>query len=860
MPDTSSGWQDSPQTVTLSADDGPGCGVAATYYKVNGGATQTYSTPFTVSAQGSNLITYWSVDALGNTEPTNSGYANIDLTAPTVTDNAGSAWHNTAVTVTLTPADTGGSGVAGTQYRLQGSTTWLTATGNTFVVPAPADHSGDGAWTYEYQAQDVAGNVSATHTCTVKIDTTAPTTTASGLQTDNHSGWRNSSQTVTLTPGDALSGMGTTYYTVNGGTTQTGTSFTVSAAGSNAIVYWSVDAAGNIEGSHTGYVNIDTTAPTVGSDSDGLWHNSAVTVHLTPADTGGSGLAGTQYRLLGASTWTAAAGNAFVVPAPSDGSGDGAHTYQFEATDNAGNVSTIGSCVVKIDTQGPQTVATGLQTDNESGWRSASQIVGLTPSDAGSGIATTYYTVDGGARQTFTTSFTVSGSGSHRVTYWSVDNVGNVESPHAGYVNIDTTPPVTAATGLAANSSSGWEDTPQLVTLSGEDGLSGVAATYYTIDGGGQQTYSGPFTISADGQHTVTYWSVDAVGNTEATNTGYVNIDLTPPSTTATGLATSAAASWTSVTPQTVSLAATDARSGVLVTYYTLDGGGTQTYSGAFSISAEGLHTVTYWSLDGAGNIEPAHTGYVGIDTTAPTVSDNTDSLWHDSDVTVTLTGADPGGSGIAQTQYRLHGSGTWLAAAANQFIVPAPANGSNDGAHTYDYRAIDNVGHASAVESCTVKIDATAPVTVATSSDGLALDGSTWHAGPLTVTLAPSDPLDTFGTCSGVASTQYSTDGGATWTTGTSVTFPVWKHGGGSGAFTLLYPLHRPGGQHGVAEERQRADRQHPADHDRDGRRPGLAQQRRHGRLLGDRRRLRGRPAPSTAPTAATPGAPAPR
>ena len=476
------------------------------------------------------------------------------------------------------------------------------------------------------------------------------------------------------------------------------------------------------------------------------------------------------------------------MPAPSNGSGDGTWTYQFEATDNAGNVSTIGSCVVKIDTQRPQTVATGLQTDDKSGWSLASQTVGLTPSDAGSGIATTYYTVDGGARQTYSTPFSVSGSGSHRVTYWSVDNVGNVESPHAGYVNIDTTPPVTAATGLAANSSSGWEDTPQLVTLERRGQplrrgghllhdrrrrpadiqrpihrLRGRPAHGHLLVGLRRRQHRGD-------EHRLRQHRPDAAGHHRhrPRDERRRKLDERHP---ADGLAGGHRRPFRR--PRHL-LHARRWRHADL--------------QRPLSISAEGLHTVTYWSLDGAGNIEPAHTGYVGIDTTAPTVSDNTDSLWHDSDVIVTLTGADPGGWASPRPSTAWTARGTWLVAAANQFIVPAPANGSNDGAHTYDYRAIDNVGHASAVESCTVKIDATAPVTVATSSDGLALDGSTWHAGPLTVTLAPTDPLDTFGTCSGVASTQYSTDGGATWTTGTSVTFPVWKHGGGSGAFTLLY------------------------------------------------------------------------
>jgi len=74
-----------------------------------------------------------------------------------------------------------------------------------------------------------------------------------------------------------------------------------------------------------------------------------------------------------------------------------------------------------------------------------------------------------------------------------VDHAGNTETAQTGYVNIDTDAPTTTADGLSANNHSGWQTTSQLVTLHPGDGAgSGLAATYYTLDGGAQQTYSAP--------------------------------------------------------------------------------------------------------------------------------------------------------------------------------------------------------------------------------------------------------------------------------------------------------------------------------------------------------------------------------
>ena len=105
----------------------------------------------------------------------------------------------------------------------------------------------------------------------------------------------------------------------------------------------------------------------------------------------------------------------------------------------------------------------------------------------------------------------------------------------------DTTPPVTKVSLSGPARTDGWYTGRVTVTLTATDDDSGVARTQYTIDGGATQTYAGPFTVSGDASHTITYFSTDNAGNTEDTQTVTVNIDATPPTLT---LATSTASLW----------------------------------------------------------------------------------------------------------------------------------------------------------------------------------------------------------------------------------------------------------------------------------------------------------------------------
>jgi photosystem II stability/assembly factor-like uncharacterized protein len=441
--DDHTGWRNLSQSVTLTASDGKGSGVAATYYTVDGGGRQTYAGAFTVSGTGRHPVIYWSVDTAGNAETAHTGWVNIDMVAPTVGDNADALWHNGDVTVQVNAADLGGSGLAGTQYRPQGSTTWVAATGDAFTVPAPAGGGNDGAHVYEYRALDTVGNASLTGSCTVRIDTTPATCATTGLAPDRLTGWSTTDRQVTLSADDgAGSRVAAVHYTVDGGGQHTyAGAFTISGLGQHPVTYWSVDKAGNVEVTHTGWVNIAglyAEATGLAPDADSGWRNNDAPVTITAG--GGPAPLTVSYKLDGGDWQTAANGTSFTV------SGVGHHAVAYHATNGIGETCAELTAYVNIETTAPVTERGAVPA----GWRRTALTVTLQPTDADSGIASTLYRIDGGP-EISATSVTIqapadhSMDGVHTVAYHSVDKAGNVEATKSFVVRIDTRRPVTKA-------------------------------------------------------------------------------------------------------------------------------------------------------------------------------------------------------------------------------------------------------------------------------------------------------------------------------------------------------------------------------------------------------------------------------
>jgi len=95
----------------------------------------------------------------------------------------------------------------------------------------------------------------------------------------------------------------------------------------------------------------------------------------------------------------------------------------------------------------------------------------------------------------------------------------------------DITPPVTTCTlnPPEPNGENGWYVSDVEVTLNATDDMSGVNRTEYRINGGIIKTYTEPFNVSQDGEHTLEYRSVDYTGNVEDWKSVEFKIDQTKP-------------------------------------------------------------------------------------------------------------------------------------------------------------------------------------------------------------------------------------------------------------------------------------------------------------------------------------------
>ena len=230
------GWYTAPVGWTTTGADA-GSGIASC-------STGTYAGPDAAAASVAGSCT----DVAGNTADAAPVPLRYDATPPdavvTTLDRAPDAngWYDAPVGWTTTGTDAV-SGIAA-------------CTSGTYSGPDTANASVAGSCT------DAAGNSTDAAPVSFPYDATAPVTTATPDRPGGPGGWYTAPVTVTLTATDALSGVASTEYSLDGGPW---TAYTdpveVAGAGAHTLDYRSTDVAGNVETAGQLALGIDTVAP-----------------------------------------------------------------------------------------------------------------------------------------------------------------------------------------------------------------------------------------------------------------------------------------------------------------------------------------------------------------------------------------------------------------------------------------------------------------------------------------------------------------------------------------------------------------------------------------------------------------------
>jgi hypothetical protein len=791
-------WKRTAQTVTLTPADGAGgSGVAATHYTTDGSTPTTASptgTAVTVSGDGAHTVEYFSVDNVSNEEPVRTAPTTIriDGTDPVPGSFTLPAFvrEGRVLKNVATDATSGGvaSGVASVSYYAchgtcdpsSGTLIGTSTTGPDYAV-AWTSQPADGEYSVAATVTDEAGNTALSDVATTAIDNTVPATSDDSATIG--SAWKSTSRTVTLTANDPLaggvhSGVDQTYFTTDGTTpstgSSTGTSVSLVADGSYTVRYFSTDNAGNHEPVQTASttVRIDKTSPTAGSVATaGAYVGGAITYiengqELTDPTADDPVVNGASSGIAAVAYYRCSSGCSGTTPASAPGSwtllgtgtgdshsftwssqpADGVYSLVAKVTDVAGNAAYSAGRAVTIDNAPPTT------SDNSasigSAWFNTNRTVTLTPDDnGGSGTKATYFTTDGSAPSTNSssgTTVTLSSDGVYTVKYFSVDKLDNAEAVRSAStaIHVDKTDPTGAITAPANG-----DARRQTVTISASaddptvngasSGVASVAFQRTPIVGGNwtaiAQDTTAPYAVSlntavlADGQYDLRTVTTDNAGNSFTSAVVTIRVDNTAP----TGVVSSPSAG-ANVRGSALAIASSsaDAGSGVASALFQRSpvGAGNWTdvatdTTSPYSVSldttaiADAQYDLRVVTTDQAGNAFTSPAVTVRVDNTAPTgaiTAPAANANVRGATVAVSSNSSDAG-SGVASVQFQRSpvGSGNWTAVAtdtSSPYAVTLDTTALADG--QYDLQAImtDNAGNSSTSPSVTVRIDNTSP------------------------------------------------------------------------------------------------------------------------------------------------------
>ena len=337
--------------------------------------------------------------------------------------------------------------------------------------------------------------------------------------------------------------------------------------------------------------------------------------------------------------------------------------------------------------------------------------VDLTSRDGVSGVNKIHFTT-GSSFSDYGSTINMNTQGEFTLNYYAHDNVGNAEKTRSKSFVVDLTSPSSNHTidGIVHNSTILSPST--LFKLSSTDALSGVNKTYYTYDGGSDRFYGSQASMNGlkDGGHTLVYYAIDNVKNSETKTSFSFYLDRIAPETDHAVNGDQFKGKYLYISPRTtVSLSATDNKAGVKNIYYRIDGGERANYASNISMpSNTGLHTIKFDANDNVENLSgnTFKTFYMDNETPETGITYGSPQFFKQGELFINnktkikLRSRD-GQSGVQKTEYSIDGAG--MKDYAEFTIDP-------EGPHNITFKATDNINNVETVKESKCHVDNTPP------------------------------------------------------------------------------------------------------------------------------------------------------
>ena len=421
-----------------------------------------------------------------------------------------------------------------------------------------------------------------------------------------------------LKSSDNLSGVKTTYYSVNGAAfAPYSAEVAVDKEGAYNLRYYAVDHVGNAEKLTTFLFDLDLTPPTTEHAVKNIHKGDILSpralLKLTSTDNR-SGVKKVSYAFDSGREKTYL-NRAIPVALLSDGN----HTFTYYARDKVKNVETKKSYSFYLDKIPPEVKANIVGDQHKKAGKlfvSGRSKVQLTAKDNKSGVQKIRYLVDAHQTETYADPFLLPAtSGSHSVQYFAIDDVENVSPKKMLTMTLDLTAPRSSSRYVGANVL--VQDTIYIaastkIKLNATDKQAGVRQINYQVDGGSVNAYSAPFTIKSHGAHKVDYFSTDMVNNREKARTIEFFVDTMGPEIyhhfsieTSRKTRMKKVAREADIYPvgTKLYLGATDKHSGVKTIYYRINKGKKLIYRRLLPFKTVGEYVVAIEAVDQVGNV-----------------------------------------------------------------------------------------------------------------------------------------------------------------------------------------------------------------------------------------------------------------